>query len=250
MDYDCVYFSSPSCTKCDVFQRNFEQEREQRMQAQKDNERLRDTVSRQEQQQQQQQHLSETFQKHQSNDHLNVENNRQIRSDTERMKYEIDRLRHDFDKLVSNYDSPKLIPQQQLPQPYSQADALRQLYEQELREKQLLMMKLNDMTKASRTPTPPPTANNGYHPTSSSVHHHHHHSEYDYSVNGKSTCSICSNSRLLKERLENAIDTCLADQRIQTIKQMPILPRQTSALLTTSTNGLSSVDILRKRYYV
>ncbi|CAF1082984.1 unnamed protein product [Adineta ricciae] len=243
---------SPSCTKCDVFQRNFEQEREQRVQAQKDNERLRDTVSRQEQQQQQQ-HLSGTFQKYQSSDHLNVENNRQIRSDTERMKYEIDRLRHDFDKLVSNYDSPKLIPQQQqqqLPQLYSQADALRQLYEQELREKQLLMMKLNDMTKVSRTPTPPPTANNGYHHMSSPVHHHHHHSEYDYLVNGKSTCSICSNSRLLKERLENAIDTCLADQRIQTIRQMPILPRQTSALLPTNTNGLSSADILRKRYYV
>ncbi|UJR36318.1 hypothetical protein I4U23_029046 [Adineta vaga] len=160
------YQHSPSstCIKCDTLQRNFEQEREQRLQTQRDNERLRDTVSRQEQQQQ---NLTQTFHKYQQSDQFNVESNNQIRSDTERMKYEIDRLRHDFDKLITNYEPSKTSPQQTLV--YSQSDALRQLYEQELREKQLLMLKLNELTKASPTTSPPPlqtsTTSNGYHQT-------------------------------------------------------------------------------------
>jgi hypothetical protein len=91
-----------------------------------------------------------------------------------------------------------------------------------------------------------PLTANGYHRTPSSIQTH----EYDHLLNGNFNCSVCSNSRLLKERLENAIDTSLADQRIQTIKQMPILPRQRSPLLSTNTNTMSSVEILRKRYYV
>ena len=42
-----MLFSSSPCLKCDTLQRNYEQEREQRLQTEKDNERLRDVVSRQ-----------------------------------------------------------------------------------------------------------------------------------------------------------------------------------------------------------
>jgi hypothetical protein len=87
---------------------------------------------------------------------------------------------------------------------------------------------------------------NGYHRTSSPLKH----DEYDHSINGVFNCSVCSNSRLLKERLENAIDTSLADQRIQAIKQMSILPRQTLPLLTTNNNTMLPVELLRKRYYM
>jgi len=86
--------------------------------------------------------------------------------------------------------------------------------------------------------------NNGIQPTTIK------HDEYEHSLNGSYNCSICSNSRLLKERLDNAIDVSLADQRIQTIKQIPILPRQTSPLLTTNNGTMSSVELLRKRYYI
>jgi len=86
--------------------------------------------------------------------------------------------------------------------------------------------------------------NNGIKPTTIK------HDEYEHSLNGTYNCSICSNSRLLKERLDNAIDVSLADQRIQTIKQIPILPRQTTPLITTNNNHMSSVEILRKRYYI
>ncbi|CAF1329496.1 unnamed protein product [Adineta steineri] len=250
------YQHSPSspCVKCDTLQRNYDHEREQRLQTERDNERLRDTVSRQDQEHKK---LNRTFQQYQESEHVNSENSKQIRSDTERVKYELDRLRHDFDKLVLHYEPPRnLQQQQQQPQFSSETDLLRQLYEQELREKQLLMSKLINDVRPSSSPSPQPQqmltptkTNNNYHrpppsSLSSSVHH-------DHGSNGHFNCSLCSNSRLLKERLENAIDTSLADQRIQTIRQIPILPRQTSSLLTTNTNnGVSSVDILRQRYYV
>ncbi|CAF2385966.1 unnamed protein product [Rotaria sp. Silwood2] len=223
--------SSP-CMKCDTLQRSYEHEREQRMQTEKDNERLRDVVSRQKQQND----LNKSIQHQQEYENIVAENSKQIRSETERVKYELDRLRHDFDKLVSNYDPPNNLQQQA--QLHSQIDTLRHFYEQEFRQ-QLLLSKLTNGIK-------PTTAIHTYHQTSSPIKH----DEYDHSLNGNSNCSVCSNSRLLKERLENAIDTSLADQRIQTIKQLPILPRLTSPLLPTNTNAISSIELLRKRYYV
>lgn len=166
--------------------------------------------------------MNKSVRQHQENEHVITENSKQIRSDTERVKYELDRLRHDFDKLVLNYDPPNNLQQQA--QLHSQIDTLRQFYENEFRQKQLLMSKVP----------------NGIH---SPIKHEH-------SSNGNVNCLVCSNSRLLKERLENAIDTSLADQRIQTIKQIPILPRQTTPLITTNNYDMSSVDLLRKRYYM
>jgi hypothetical protein len=221
------YCSSSPCLKCNTLQRSYEQEREQRLQTERDNERLRDTVSRQK-------HEHEL---NKSQD--NVEYSRQMRTETDRVKYELDRLRHDFDKLVLNYTPPNNSQQQA--QLHSQIDTLRQFYEQEFRQQQLLLSKLA----------------NGIQPTTNGVYHHppaplpQRYFEHSHPHNGGfQDCSTCSNSRLLKERLDNAIDTSLADQRIQTIKQMPILPRQRSPLLSTNTNTMSSVEILRKRYYV
>jgi myosin heavy subunit len=225
--------SSSPCTKCDTLQRSYENEREHRLQTEKDNERLRDVVSRQKQQQE----LNKTLQQNQATEQIIAENSKQMRSDTERVKYELDRLRHDFDKLVLNYEPPNNLQQQA--QLNSQIDTLRQFYEDEFHRKQLLMSKLTNGIKS-------PSTSNGYHRTASPIRHDH----YDHSSNGSLNCSICSNSRLLKERLENAIDISLADQRIQTIKQIPILPRQTSPLLTTINSPMSSVDLLRKRYYI
>ncbi|CAF4582573.1 unnamed protein product [Rotaria sp. Silwood1] len=230
--------SSP-CLKCDTLQRSYEHEREQRIQTEKDNERLRDVVSRQKQQND----LNKSVQQQQEYEHIIAENSKQIRSDTDRVKYELDRLRHDFNKLVSNYDPPNNL--QQHAQLHSQIDTLRHFYEQEFRQ-QLLLSKLSNGMKPSPPSPPPTTTIHNYHRVPSPIKH----DEYDHSSNGNLNCSICSNSRLLKERLENAIDTSLADQRIQTIKQMPILPRLTSPLLPTNTNTISSFDLLRKRYYV
>jgi hypothetical protein len=157
------------------------------------------------------------------------------------VKYELDRLRHDFDRLVLNYDPPNNLQQQA--QLHSQIDTLRQFYEDEFRKKQSLM---STLTNGIKRPPSPPTTTNGYHRKTTSTKH----DEYDHIQHGGLKCSVCSNSRLLKERLENAIDTSLADQRIQTIKQMPILPRQPSPLLTTNYNTVLSVELLRKRYYI
>jgi len=66
-------------------------------------------------------------------------------------------------------------------------------------------------------------------------------------TNGTSTYP---NNRLLKQRLETAIDTNLAEHRLQIMAQ---LPRQASALLTVNNtdNGvMSSVELLRKHYHV
>jgi len=226
-------FSSSSCVKCDTFQRSYEHEREQRLQTEKDNERLRDVVSRQKQQQQ----LNKSLEEHQQNERIIAEDSKQIRSETERVKYELDRLRHDFDKLVLSYEPPNNFQQQA--QLHSQIDTLRQFYEQEFRQKQLILSKLVNESK-------PTITLNDYHRTSPTIKH----GEYDHLTNGSQNCIICSNSRLLKERLENAIDISLADQRIQTIKQIPILPRQTSPLLLKNNNDMSSFELLRKRYYM
>ncbi len=195
---------------------------------------MRDVVSRQKHQQE----LNKTFQQHNSTEQMIADNSKQMRSETERVKHELDRLRHDFDKLVLNYE-PSNNHQQQA-QLHSQIDTLRQFYEDEFRRKQLLMSQLANGGSKS-----PPTKDN-YHRTASPIRHEH----YDHSSHGSLNCSVCSNSRLLRERLDNAIDVSLADQRIQTIKQIPILPRQTSPLLTTINGPMSSVDLLRKRYYI
>ncbi|CAF0994213.1 unnamed protein product [Rotaria magnacalcarata] len=223
--------SSP-CTKCDTLQRSYEQERDQRIQTEKDNERLRDVVSRQKHQNE----LNKSIQQHQDYESLMSENSKQIRSETERVKYELDRLRHDFDKLVSNYDPPNNSQQQA--QLHSQIDTLRQFYEQEFRQ-QLLLSKLTN----GANPLP---IVHSYSRTSSPIKH----DEYEHSLNGSVNCSVCTNSRVLKERLESAIDTSLADQRIQTIKQMPILPRITFPLIGNHNSATSSFDLWRKRYYV
>lgn len=101
------------------------------------------------------------------------------------------------------------------------------------------------LSKLNNGTSPSPIVHN-YHRTASPMKH----DDYDHSLNGSANCAVCTNSRLLKERLENAIDTSLADQRIQAIKQMPILPRLASPLLPTNTNVVPSYGLLRKRYYV
>ncbi|CAF1411512.1 unnamed protein product [Adineta steineri] len=216
-----------TCSKCSTIQRNYEQEREHRMQTEKDNESLRDTLSRQKQYQQ----LNRTFPQEQTDENYLIVNSRQIRSDTERVKSELDRLRQDFDRLVANYEPTNNIHQQA--QLHTQIDTFRQFYEQEFRQRQLTMSKITAGIKPAKVIT--------YHRSTSSSMNHHHLS------NETSSCTACINSRLLKERLETAIDTSLADQRYQTIKQTVPLPRQASALLTVNTthNGLtSSVEIL------
>lgn len=151
----------------------------------------------------------------------------------------MDRIRDDLGKLLSNYDPPNNFQQQA--QLHTQIETMRQFYEDEFRkQQQVLNAKANNGSKS------PIVMVNGYHRRSSLKKDDH----YDHSPNGSLNCSICSNSRLLRERLDNAIDTSLADQRIQTIKQIPILPRQTSPLLTTNNTTMSSVELLRKRYYI
>jgi uncharacterized protein YoxC len=150
-----------------------------------------------------------------SNENYLIHNSRQIRSDTERVKFELDRLRQDFDRLVSNYEPINNYHHQT--KLHSQIDTFRHFYQQEFQQRQLLMSKL----PVERTPN------------------------RRSSLNGSSTYT---DSRLFKERLESAIDTSLSEQRLQTITQ---LPRQASALLTinTTNNGLmSSVELFRNHY--
>ena len=207
------------------------------MLTEKDNERLRDVVSRQSKHQQD---LNRSFQQQQENEHVLTENSKQIRSNVERVNHGLDRIRDDLGRLLSNYDPPNNFQQQA--QLHTQIESMRQFYEDEFRKQQ--QQSLN--AKTSNGSKSPIVMVNGYHRRSSVKKH----DDYDHSHNGSSNCSICSNSRLLKERLDNAIDTSLADQRIQTIKQIPILPRQTSPLLTTNNTTMSSVELLRKRYYI
>jgi hypothetical protein len=166
--------------------------------------------------------LNKTFpqsqQQQQNNENYLIENSRQIRSDTERVKSELDRLRQDFDKLVEHYEPISTLYQQT--QLHSQIDTFRQFYEHEFRQRQLLMSKLTSGIKP--------------------IHHSHE----------TSPCTACTSSRFLKERLETAIDNSLADERLQTIKQIPAIPRQASSLLITNNTPISSVDLLRKRYHV
>jgi hypothetical protein len=225
-------FSSPPRTAYNTLQRSYEHEREQRLQTEKENERLRDVVSRQKQEHE----LNKSLHHHHDNEHFIPENSRQMRSETDRVKYELDRLRQDFDKLVLNYTPPN-NPHQQA-QLHSQIDTLRQFYEQEFRQKQSLLSNLANGIK--------PT-NNEYYTTPSPQKHEEHSHPHNGNLHDRSSYS---NSRLLKERLNNAIDSSLADQRIQTIKQMPILPRQTAPTGTTNHTMPSTADILRKRYYI
>jgi hypothetical protein len=157
---------------------------------------------------------NKTFPQQYNNENYLIENSRVIRSNTERVKSELDLLRQNFDQLISNYEPTDNFHQQT--QLHSQIDTFRQFYEQEFRQRQSLMSKLTNGIKSN--------------------HYHSH--------NGT---SFDTNNRLLKQRLETAIDTNLADQRLQTI------PRQASALLTinTTNNGvMSSIELLHKPYHV
>ncbi|CAF1132383.1 unnamed protein product [Rotaria sordida] len=232
--------SLSSCQNCNTFQRYYEQEREYRLQTEKDNERLRDTVSYQKQYQ----YLNKPFLlQQQNNENYLVENSKKIRNDTDRVKSELNRLRQDFDKLISNYDPiNNFQQQQQQTQLNSQIDIFRQFYENDFRQRQLLMSKLIPTLKSSLT--------QNYHKLSSPNLNHNH------SFNETST--TYTNNRLLSERLDKAIHTSLADQRLLNIKQIPALPRQASSLLTINTinnnnnnNSLiSPYEFLRERYHV
>ncbi|CAF4025534.1 unnamed protein product, partial [Rotaria magnacalcarata] len=218
--------SSSSCKNCNAFQRSYEQEREYRLQTEQANGRLRDNASNQ------YQYLNKPFSMQPNNEIYLVENSRKIHSDTERVKSELDRLRQDFDKLVSNYEPPVNFHQQL----HSQVDTFRQFYEHEFRQRQFLMSKTTPGLKS--------TMSQNYHKPSSHLSHKHSFSE---------ACSTCTNSRLLRERLESAIDLSLTDRRFQNGVQVSAVPRQASSLLTINTinNGpISSREFLRERYYV
>ena len=135
----------------------------------------------------------------------------QLRSNTERVKDELNRLRQDFDTLISSYDPNNNYssPHTQL---HSHIDTFRQVYQQEFRERQLLMSKLTNGTKSKTT---------------------------DQLFNKPIPSTI-------KQRPYTAIDSSSANQRVHIITE---LPRQASALLTinTTNNGvMSSIELLRK----
>ncbi|UJR09774.1 hypothetical protein I4U23_014001 [Adineta vaga] len=218
--------TSSACTNCNTLQRSYDLERESRLQTEQDNDRLRQSLSRQDAYQ----HLNRTVPQEQHNEHYLIKNSQQIRSDTERVKSELDRLRQDFDSLVANYEPTNSSHHQA--QLHTQIDTFRQFYEQEFRQRQLTMSKITAGVKPARTIN--------YHRSLPATY-------YDHAHNSTAPCTACINSRLLKGRLETAIDTSLADQRLQSIKQTAPLPRQASALLRINTthNGLtSSVEIL------
>ena len=204
-----LIFSSLPNTQHNLFQRSYGLEHPYYLQTERINKYLRDMNSRQAP------HygLNKPFSQEQSNENYLIENSRQIRSDTENVKSKLDRLRQDFDKLVSNYEpSNHLQNQTQL---HSQVDIFRQFYEQEFRQRQIIQSKLGSGIR-------PATALSRYRSTL-----------HDHSPNG--TCTYFTNRRLLRERLETAIDTSLADQRLQAVKQIPIVPRRASSLLTINT---------------
>ena len=160
--------------------------------------------------QRQEKELNKSLQQQEDYEHHIKENSKQLRSETERVRHELERLRHDFGKLVLNYEPPSNLQQQE--RLHAHIDSLRHFYEEGFRRKQPIISRLTDATNLN--------------------------------------CSVCSNHRLLRERLDNAIDISLADQRIQTIRQMPILPRQTLPVSTLSSSIMPSYDLLRKRYYI
>lgn len=214
------------CTNCHSLQRSYENERESRLQIEQDNKRLRETLSQQEPYQ----HLNRTFPQPSPNENHLVSSSRQMRSDTERVKSELDRLRQNFDQTVAHYE-PRNSTYHQA-QVHSQIDTFRQFYEHEFRQRQLTMAKITAGAKPVRTIT--------YQQAGSPMY-------YDHLHNGVESCASCGNSRLLKERMSTAIDSSLAEQRVQAIRQSAPLPRQASALLKINTthNGLtSSVEIL------
>lgn len=225
MSVASIASSSMPCVKCDTLQRSFEHEREHRLQVERDNNRLREVVERQKQQQDE---LNRSLQEeHQRNDQ-----SKEMRAETERMRQELERVRQELSRLVMNYEPGHNLSQQHA-QMHSQIENMRHIHQQDFGHR---------LRTSSNENKPLLIMANGYHPTTS-PHRHDHSSTYP--------CSVCSNSRLLKERLENAIDTSLAEQRIQTLKQFPVLPRQNSPVTTAHLNGNSSgVDYLRKRYYL
>lgn len=158
-----------------------------------------------------------------------------MRSGTERMKSELDRLRHDFDVLVSNYE-PSVDSYQQQIQIHSQIDTFRQFYEQEFRQRQALMSKLTPTTSRSDKSVPKKP-----HYYQSTPHLNH---EYNPSNERHPDRNYFKQAQY---------ETNLADQRTQTLKAMPSVPRQASSLLTinTTNNGTtSSTEFLRDRHYV
>ena len=197
----------------------------------KDYTRLRDVVTRQRQQQEE---LNRSLQQHQQeNEQMRYETSRDRRSEAERVKHELERLRHDLDQLVSQYE-PTSNSQQQRAQLHSQIENMRQFYENEYQQGH------NSLPRVSKENRPM----SSYQSRGGSF------AKTDYTSNGSTHDSHCLNSRLLKERLENAIDASLAEQRIKTLKDLPILPRQTISMSTNHLNTTSSYDPLRKRYFL
>jgi len=217
MKVSSISSSSSPCGQCNKLQRSYEQEREQRLQTERDNDHLRGVVSRQKQ-----------------NENDRNDQNKEMRSETERVKQELERLRHDFNRLVMNYEPNHQNGQQQRAQIHSKIDDMRHLHEDDYRQRH--------RTISSETkPTMPMT--NGYHPSTVPMKHDHYHSS--------SSCSICSNTQVLKDRLDTAIDLSLADQRIKAMKQMQTLPRQRSPVTSVQyAPSYSSMENLRKRYYL
>jgi hypothetical protein len=156
------------------------------------------------------QYLNQTFPQQYNNENYFIENSRQIRSNTERIKSELDRLREDFDKLVSNYEPIDNVHHQT--QLHTQIDTFRQFYEQEFRQRQLLMSKLTNNDHSFKNNTLPYT-----------------------------------NTRLLKQELETSINANLAEQRLQTI---PRQTSALLTINTTNNGVMSSIELLRKHYHV
>lgn len=192
------------------------------MQTEKDNDRLRDVLARQ---RQQQEDLNRSLQEQQQhNEQMRFDDSRDRRVENERVHKELQRLRQQLDDIVSHYE-PSRDVQHQRAQIHSQIDNFRQFYENEYKQQPRSFHSLS-------TENIPNSSDHQNHFHSQTFNHYPH----------------CFNSRLLKERLENAIDTSLAEQRIQGIQQIKRFERpneQNSATLITA----GALNPRRKRNY-
>jgi archaellum component FlaC len=222
-----VYFRQSACIQYDTLQRNYEQEHERRLQIQRDNKQLRIVVPREKY------YHDEVNRSNQPKDGDYLNN--------QKSKNDLERLRQDFDKLLSNYEpnnnqQDHLYHQQNQAQMHSLIETMRQLQVENFRSRPLFPSEtVNDNNSIGTK------HRNGYHHASPPIKR----DLYEHSSSHILNCSACSNSRLLNERLENAIDTSLAAHRIEAIKQISNFPSTT----THSTDG-STVEHLRKRYHV
>ncbi|CAF1371037.1 unnamed protein product, partial [Didymodactylos carnosus] len=219
------------CFQCDALQRNYELELQYRLSIEKDNERLREAFHKQ------QQHsvpssIVTTTQAKQDNVYLTTtENSKSIHGETERAKYDLDRIQ-DINLLIDNYDRKRAT--HTLHQPI---DTTRKFYDQEGRQRQLTIEKLTNDSSRPRTPSSFPVGSHLNGGGDYEYHHHLHSHDSHENSRPSSQCS-CTNSELLKERLETAIDTSLADERMQAIKQLPLRSTTTN---TTMTNGIGNI---------